>query len=81
MYHKLNHCRLSELSHIIIFDLRYIRLCDLVIQREKMVELFTNSGDPDQAPQHAASDLDLHCSSITHLGISSPQWINDGVTR
>ena len=46
-----------------------------------MVELFTNSGDPDQAPQHAASDLDLHCSSITHLGISSPQWINDGVTR
>ena len=26
-----------------------------------MVELFANSGDPDQTPHSAASDLGLHC--------------------
>ena len=26
-----------------------------------MVELFANSGDPNQTPRSAASDLDLHC--------------------
>ena len=26
-----------------------------------MVELFANSGDPDQTPHSAASDLYLHC--------------------
>ena len=29
-----------------------------------MVELFANSGDPDQTPRSAASDLGLHCSPI-----------------
>ena len=33
-----------------------------------MVELFANSGDPDQKPQNAASDLGLHCLPVTHLG-------------
>ena len=27
----------------------YVRLCDLYTQREKMVELFANSGHPDQS--------------------------------
>ena len=31
-----------------------------------MVELFANSGDPDQTPRSAASDLGLHCLPITH---------------
>ena len=35
-----------------------------------MVELFANSGDPDQTPQNAASDLGLHCLPITLLGVS-----------
>ena len=26
-----------------------------------MVELFADSGDPDQTPRAAASDLGLHC--------------------
>ena len=26
-----------------------------------MVEVFANSGDPDQTPRSVASDLDLHC--------------------
>ena len=32
-----------------------------------MVELFANSGDPDQIPHSAASDLGLHCLPITLL--------------
>ena len=38
-----------------------------------MVELSTNSGDPDQTPRVAASDLVLHCLPITRLGVSSLQ--------
>ena len=30
-----------------------------------MVELFANSGDPDQTPRSAACDLGLHCLPIT----------------
>ena len=33
-----------------------------------MVELVANSGDPDQMPHSAASDLGLHCLPVTHLG-------------
>ena len=40
-----------------------------------MVELFANSGDPDQTPQSVASDLDLHCLPVTHLGVSRLQWV------
>ena len=39
-----------------------------------MIELFANSGDPDQMPHSTVSDLGLHCFSFTHLGVSSPQW-------
>ena len=39
-----------------------------------MVELFANSGDPDQIPRSSASDLGLHCLPVTHLGVSSLQW-------
>ena len=41
-----------------------------------MVELFSNSGDPDQTPRSAASDLRLHCLPITLLGVSQLQWVN-----
>ena len=34
-----------------------------------MVELFANSGDPDQTPHSAASDLNLHCLPVTLLGV------------
>ena len=27
-------------------------------------------------PHFAASDLGLHCLQITHLGVSSLQWVN-----
>ena len=30
-----------------------------------MVELFANSGDPDQTPHSAASNLGLHCLPFT----------------
>ena len=32
-----------------------------------MVDLFANSGDPDQTPRYAASDLGLHCLPVTCL--------------
>ena len=40
-----------------------------------MVELVANSGDPDQTPRSAASDLGLHGLPITLLGVSRLQWI------
>ena len=41
-----------------------------------MVELFANSGDPDQMPRSVASDLGLHCLPITLLGVSSYNGFN-----
>ena len=40
-----------------------------------MVELFANSGDPDQTSRSVASDLGLHCLPITLLGVSRLQWV------
>ena len=42
----------------------------------KMAKLFANSGDPDQTPRSAASDLGLHCLPITLLRVSRLQWAN-----
>ena len=35
-----------------------------------------NSGNPDQMPHSAASDLGLHCLPVTLLGVSRLQWVN-----
>ena len=35
-----------------------------------MIELFANSGDSDQTPDSAASDLGLYCLPVTFLGVS-----------
>ena len=40
-----------------------------------MVELFANSGDPDQMPQNVAYDLGLHCLPVTPLGVLSLKWV------
>ena len=40
-----------------------------------MVELFANSGDPDQMPHSATSELGLHCLPVTCLGVSSLHWV------
>ena len=29
-------------------------------------KIFANSGDPDQTPHYAASDLGLHCLPMSH---------------
>ena len=39
----------------------------------KIAKLFAKSGDPDQMPCSAASDLGLHCLSI--LRVSRLQWV------
>ena len=41
-----------------------------------MAELFADSGDLDQMPHSAASDLGLYCLLVTCLGVSSLQWVN-----
>ena len=46
-----------------------------------MVEQFANSGDPDQTPRSAASDLGLHCLQVTRLGVSSLQWVKRSVLK
>ena len=43
----------------------------------KIAKLFANSGDPDQTPHSAASDLGLHCLLITRLGVSRLQWVKE----
>ena len=40
-----------------------------------MVEVFANSGDPDQTPRSAASDLGLHCLPVTFSAVSRLQWV------
>ena len=44
-----------------------------------MVELFANSGDPNQMPHSVVSDLGLHCLPVTFLGVSRLKWINANV--
>ena len=39
------------------------------------MKLFANSGDPDQTPHSAASDLGLHCLPNTLLRVSRLQWV------
>ena len=46
-----------------------------------MVELFANSGDPDQMPHSAASDLGLHCLPITFIGVSRLQWVKQVIKQ
>ena len=59
-----------------ISDVMYVRLYNVDISRERMLELFVNSGDPDQTLRSAASDLGLHCLPNIRLGVSSLQWVN-----
>ena len=40
-----------------------------------MVELFANSGDPDQMLCSVVSDLGLHCLPNSLLGVSRQQWV------
>ena len=41
----------------------------------QMAKQFANSGDPDQMPRSAASDLGLHCLPVTLLQVSRLQWV------
>ena len=38
--------------------------------------LLANSGDPDQMPHSAVSDLDLFCLHIPHKKDARPIWVN-----
>ena len=41
-----------------------------------MAKLFADSGDPDQTPRSAASELGLHCLPFTLLRVSRLQWVS-----
>ena len=40
-----------------------------------MLNLFANSGDPDQMLHYAASDKGLHCLPVTLFGVSGVKWV------
>ena len=65
----LTHFRLNNVHQPIYWksSISILDTSHLVIS----IFLFVNSGDPDQTPHSAASDLGLHCLPITSLGISS----------
>ena len=46
-----------------------------------MAKLFANSGDTDQMPHSAASDLGLHCLPNTLLEVSRIQWVKKVKTK
>ena len=76
----LTRCRRKRLSHT-IYWMSPISILgtsgyEVYIFLEKMAKVFANSGDPDQTPRSAASDLGLHCLPITLLRVSRLQWVN-----
>ena len=65
---------LGHFSSFFFFLIIYEASC-WQADREKL--LLANSGDPDQMPHHAASDLGLHCLPLyTPFRVSRPQWVN-----
>ena len=40
--------------------------------------MLANSGDPDQTPRSAASDLGLHCLPMSHKKDPMLIWVNEG---
>ena len=70
----LAHCILNRHSHTIYWNSPISILgssgYEIYIFLEKMAKLFANSGDPDQTPRSAASDLGQHRLSITLLRVS-----------
>ena len=77
--HSKSHCRLNRLSHTIYWKSPISILgtssCEIYIFLKKKVILFANSGDPDQTPHSAASDLGLHCLPSTLLQVFRLQWV------
>ena len=41
-----------------------------------LIEHSANSGDPDQTPRSAASELGLHFLSMSHKNNASLIWVN-----
>ena len=41
--------------------------------------LFANSGEPDQTPRFAASDLVLHCLPLSHKKDARLKWVKPNV--
>ena len=78
MESTLTHCILNRFSHTIYWKSLISILgtsgYEIYIFLEKMAKLFANSGDPDETPRSAVSDLGLHCLPITLSRVSRLQW-------
>ena len=76
----LTHFRLNKPNCILEesnSNFRHVRISDLDIPREKMAELFANSGDINQTLQNGTSGMGLHCLSVTLLRVSRLKWVNN----
>ena len=73
----LTHCRLNELTHTVYWKIliSVLGMSGYVIYIIPRGKQFANSGNRDQMPQSAASDLGLHCLPVTLLGVSWLQWV------
>ena len=77
----VTHFRPNNLVHIIYWKspisiLGYVRLYHLDISLEKIAKVIAHSGDPDETPHSAVSDLGLHCLPVTPLMVSRLEWVN-----
>ena len=75
----LTHCILNRLAQTICI-LNPIPILgtsgyEIYIFLEKKWLNYLQTGDPDQTPRSAASDLGLHCLPITLLRVSRLQWV------
>ena len=52
-----------------------------IYSQRKPVKPFANSGDPDQTPRSAASDLGLYCLPVTLLGVLRLQLVNFDISE
>ena len=59
-----------------IFNIRDVWLVFITVMFCKKYELNADSVDPDQTPRSAASDLGLHCLSMSLLWDARHKWIN-----
>ena len=83
IFSHLIHCILNRLSHTIYWKSPISILStsgyEIYIFLEKKDKQYANSGNPDQTRRSAASDLGLHCLSITLLRVSRLQWVSDSI--
>ena len=60
-----------------IFNFRVVGWYFSFLLKSEKKLLFANSGEPDQTPRFAASDLVLHCLPMSHEKDARLIWVDD----